>query len=129
VLLELITRRTVIYSEGSDEKKSLASSFLVALKENRLQSILDKNILSVPIELLQEVAQLAKCCLSMNGEERPLMMEVLLEYEWGRTWREQLIEHANDEIEYLPDYPLNYQKPSSSGQHRSLMVLDLETGR
>jgi hypothetical protein len=64
----------------------------------------------------------------MNGEERPLMTEVLLEYEWGRTWREQLIEHANDEIEYLPDYPLNYQ-PSSSGQHSSLMALDLETGR
>jgi hypothetical protein len=47
VLLELITRRTTIYSEGSDEKKSLASSFLVALKENRLQSILGRNILSV----------------------------------------------------------------------------------
>jgi serine/threonine protein kinase len=129
VLVELITRRTAIYSEGSEEKKSLASSFLVALKENRLQSILDRNILSVRIELLQEVAQLAKCCLSMNGEERPLMTEVSERLRYiRRTWREQLIEHANDEIEYLPDYPVNYQ-PSSSGQHRSLMALDLETGR
>jgi hypothetical protein len=85
--------------------------------------------LSVRIELLQEVAQLAKCCLSMNGEERPLMTEVSERLRYiRRTWREQLIEHANDEIEYLPDYPVNYQ-PSSSGQHRSLMALDLETGR
>lgn len=76
VLLELITRKTAIYSEGTEEKKSLASSFLLALKESRLESILDRNILSVGMELLQEVAQLAKRCLSMKGEERPLMPEV-----------------------------------------------------
>ncbi|KAK3142500.1 hypothetical protein QOZ80_4BG0347260 [Eleusine coracana subsp. coracana] len=129
VLLELITRKTAIYSESTEEKKSLASSFLMALKENKLHSILDRNILSVRIELLQEVAQLAKCCLSMNGEERPLMIEVSERLRYiRRTWREQLIEHVSNETEYLPDYTLNYH-PSSTGQHRSLMALDLENGR
>ncbi|GJN27489.1 hypothetical protein PR202_gb15517 [Eleusine coracana subsp. coracana] len=99
------------------------------LQENKLHSILDRNILSVRIELLQEVAQLAKCCLSMNGEERPLMIEVSERLRYiRRTWREQLIEHVSNETEYLPDYTLNYH-PSSTGQHRSLMALDLENGR
>ncbi|GJN02814.1 hypothetical protein PR202_ga20200 [Eleusine coracana subsp. coracana] len=79
------------------------------LQENKLHSILDRNILSVRIELLQEIAQLAKCCLSMNGEERPSMIEVSERLRYiRRTWREQLIEHASNETEYLPDYTLNY---------------------
>ncbi|XP_062202412.1 wall-associated receptor kinase 3-like [Phragmites australis] len=129
VLLELITRKTAIYSDSTDEKKSLSSSFLLALKENKLQSILDRNILGVRIELLQEVAELAKCCLNMKGEERPLMTEVSEKLRSiRRTWREQLIEHASEEIECLPESSLNHH-PSSTGRHGSLMALDLEIGR
>lgn len=129
VLLELITRKTAIYSEGTEEKKSLASSFLLALKESRLESILDRNILGVRIELLQEVAQIAKSCLSMKGEERPLMSEVAERLRFiRRTWREQLTEHASEETECLLENPSNYD-PSSTGRHGSLMGLDLEIGR
>ncbi|KAF8677293.1 hypothetical protein HU200_046779 [Digitaria exilis] len=129
VLLELITRKTAIYSDGTEEKKSLASSFLLALKESRLQSILDKNILGAGMELLQEVAQLAKCCLSMKGEERPLMSEVAERLRFiRRTWRGQLTENASEESECLLENPSNYD-PSSTGQHGSLMALDLEIGR
>ncbi|CAN6247514.1 unnamed protein product [Urochloa humidicola] len=129
VLLELITRKTAIYSDGTQEKKSLASSFLLALKENRLESILDRNILGVGLELLQEIAQLAKCCLSMKGEERPLMSEVAERLRFiRRTWREQLAENASEETECLLENQSNYD-PSSTGRHGSLMALDLETGR
>ncbi|CAM0148710.1 unnamed protein product [Urochloa decumbens] len=129
VLLELITRKTAIYSDGTEEKKSLASSFLLALKQSRLESILDKNILGVGLELLQEIAQLAKCCLNMKGEERPLMSEVAERLRFiRRTWREQLAENASEETECLLENPSNYD-PSSTGRHGSLMALDLEIGR
>ncbi|KAL6650781.1 hypothetical protein ACP70R_009706 [Stipagrostis hirtigluma subsp. patula] len=129
VLLELITRKTAIYSDGTEEKKSLASSFLLAFKENRLQSILDRNLSGVRIELLQEVSQLARRCLSMKGEERPLMIEVSEKLRFIRsTWREHLIEHASKETECLPENTLNYH-PSSTREHGSLMALDLEIGR
>jgi serine/threonine protein kinase len=129
VLLELITRKTAIYSEGTEEKKSLASSFLLALKESRLESILDRSILGVGMELLQEVAQIAKRCLSMKGEERPLMSEVAERLRFiRRTWREQLKEHASEETECLLENP-SINDPSSTGRHGSLMGLDLEIGR
>uniref|UniRef100_A0A0D9YL91 Protein kinase domain-containing protein n=1 Tax=Oryza glumipatula TaxID=40148 RepID=A0A0D9YL91_9ORYZ len=129
VLLELITGKTAIYSENTEEKKSLASSFLLALKESRLESILDRNILGVGTELFQDVAQLAKCCLSTKGEERPLMTEVAERLKAIRsTWREQLIEGANEETVCLLENSSQYD-PSTTGQHGSLMALDIETGR
>ncbi|KAG8057863.1 hypothetical protein GUJ93_ZPchr0002g23139 [Zizania palustris] len=129
VLLELITGKTAIYSDSTEERKGLASSFLMAFKENRLQSILDRNILGVGTELLQEVAQLAKCCLCTKGEERPLMTEVAERLKAIRsTWREQLIESASEETVCLRGNSSHYD-PTSTERHGSLMALDLETGR
>jgi serine/threonine protein kinase len=129
VLLELITGKTAIYSDGTEEKKSLASSFLLALKENRLQSILDRNTMGARMELLQEVAQLAKRCLTVEGEERPFMTEVAEKLRSVRsTWREQLIEHANEESGCLLVNSSRYGL-WSTGQHRSLIPLDLDNGR
>uniref|UniRef100_A0ACD5TB61 Uncharacterized protein n=1 Tax=Avena sativa TaxID=4498 RepID=A0ACD5TB61_AVESA len=129
VLLELITMKFAIYSDSAGERKNLASSFLLAMKENGLQSILDKNILEFGMELLQEVAQLAKSCLSMRGEERPLMTEVAERLKSIRvTWREQLIQNPSKETEYLLESSSDYD-PSITGQQRSLMALDLESGR
>jgi hypothetical protein len=99
------------------------------MKENGLQFILDKNILEFEADLLQEVAQLAKSCLSMTGEERPLMTEVAGRLKSIRvTWREQLIQNPSTETECLLENSSHYD-PSSTGQHRSLMALDLESGR
>ncbi|KAL6838314.1 hypothetical protein ACP4OV_031818 [Aristida adscensionis] len=129
VLLELITRKTAIYSDGTEEKKNLASSFLLALKENRLQSILDRHILGVRMDLLQEISQLAKCCVNMKGVERPLMIEVSEKLRSIRsTWQEHLNEHASEETACWPENSLTYH-PSSTGQHGSLIALDLEIGR
>ncbi|CAL5050760.1 unnamed protein product [Urochloa decumbens] len=77
ILLELITRKKAVYSEGTEEGNNLASCFLLAMKENRVQGILDKSIASVGTEeLLQQVAELARHCLSIKGEERPSMAQV-----------------------------------------------------
>jgi serine/threonine protein kinase len=77
VLLELITRKTAIYYQGHEEGINLATSFLQALKDNRVQSMLDASITYHGTEeLFQEVAELASQCLSMKGSERPSMTQV-----------------------------------------------------
>ncbi|KAJ3670402.1 hypothetical protein LUZ60_010726 [Juncus effusus] len=72
VLLELITRKPAIYSDGSGEKKSLVQCFVPAMKENRLESILDNDIVNEnTIGVLRGVAELALKCLNFKGEDRP----------------------------------------------------------
>ncbi|XP_065048995.1 wall-associated receptor kinase 5-like isoform X2 [Musa acuminata AAA Group] len=77
VLLELITGKKAIYADDASEKRSLATSFLVLMKEQRLRDILDNKLIGEGGEqLLGEVAVIAKECLSVKGEERPSMKEV-----------------------------------------------------
>ena len=77
VLLELITRKTAIYFQGHEEGINLATSFLQALKDNRVQSMLDASITYHGTEeLFQEVAELASKCLNTKGSERPSMTQV-----------------------------------------------------
>jgi len=93
VLLELVTGKKAIYSEGPDEGKSLASSFLQAMKDNRVEGILDTSIMGEEmVELLQEVAELGRQCLSVKGEDRPSMAQVADKLKAVRTsWRELLL--------------------------------------
>nr|QCZ35129.1 wall-associated kinase 5 [Hordeum vulgare subsp. vulgare] len=93
VLLELITGKTAIYHDGPKEGKSLASSFLLAMKDGSLDAILDASIVSAGMEmLLGEVAELARMCLSARGEERPSMTEVADKLKALRsTWRAKLV--------------------------------------
>jgi serine/threonine protein kinase len=77
VLLELITGKTAIYHNGPKEGKSLASSFLLAMKEESLEVIMDSSIVHAGMEiLLGEVTELGRMCLSSRGEERPSMSQV-----------------------------------------------------
>ncbi|TVT99620.1 hypothetical protein EJB05_54989, partial [Eragrostis curvula] len=93
VLLELITRKTAIYSEGLEEGKCLASSFIQAMKQNRVEDILDSSIMHEGMEeLLREVAVLGSQCVSIKGEERPSMTQVTDKLKAIRgTWRELLL--------------------------------------
>ncbi|CAL5036636.1 unnamed protein product [Urochloa decumbens] len=126
VLLELITRKTAIYSEGPNkERKGLAASFLLAMTENRVEDILDTSIMSAGMEeLFQEVAELASMCLSFKGEERPSMTQVADKLKAIRsTWREiLLLKHEETQrlirIERLP--------PSMS-YTAQMLGLDIET--
>nr|ABL85057.1 protein kinase [Brachypodium sylvaticum] len=92
VLLELITKKTAIYHDGPKEGKSLASSFLLAMKEENLEGILDPSIVGAGTEvLLAEVAELGRMCLGPRGEDRPSMTQVADKLKFVRTtWREKL---------------------------------------
>ena len=129
VILELITRKTAIYSEDSSERKGLASSFMIAMKENNLQDMLDKSITGVGMEPLGAISELARKCLSMKGEERPQMTEVVEQLKViRRTWQEKLTEHHATETENLFAEPCGTNYPSSVAQYRSIAI-ELEHGR
>ncbi|KAJ1257923.1 hypothetical protein BS78_10G033900 [Paspalum vaginatum] len=131
VLLELITGKTAIYFEGSEEGKYLASSFQEAMKENRAEGMLDTSIMSVGMEgLFQEVAEVANLCLSSKGIERPSMTQVADKLRAIRgTWRSILLskhEEAERLAERLGTASACDMSPSMYWTAR-MMGLDIET--
>ncbi|KAK4490209.1 hypothetical protein RD792_000867 [Penstemon davidsonii] len=86
VLVELLTGQKAIRFNKSEEERSLAKYFLSALQENRLVEVLERRVVEEgSVELLQEVANIARCCLSLNGEERPNMKQVAVVLEGLRN--------------------------------------------
>ncbi|VAI41678.1 wall-associated receptor kinase 5 [Triticum aestivum] len=80
VLLEVLTGQVPLKLEGNESQRSLASCFLVAMKENNLDAMLDSQIKDhESMELLTGLAELAKQCLDMCGDNRPSMKEVSME--------------------------------------------------
>ncbi|RLM69969.1 wall-associated receptor kinase 2-like [Panicum miliaceum] len=94
VLLELLTCRKAMNLQALEEEKKLSSHFLLAMSENRLAEILDEQIIGEQsVELIEQVAELAKECLEMASDKRPSMREVaeeldrfrkLLQHPWGQ---------------------------------------------
>uniref|UniRef100_A0A803MSM9 Protein kinase domain-containing protein n=2 Tax=Chenopodium quinoa TaxID=63459 RepID=A0A803MSM9_CHEQI len=82
VLVELLTRKKAISTARPEAEKCLAMHFLLKLREGHLSDIPDMNIVSEgTIEAIQQMANLAKWCLMLKGEERPTMKEVAMELE------------------------------------------------
>ncbi|VAI18884.1 unnamed protein product [Triticum turgidum subsp. durum] len=77
VLLELLTCKKPFNLDALGQEKSLSMMFMSAMKENRLEVMLDDGIKDEDnMEILEEIAELAKHCLEMSGENRPSMKEV-----------------------------------------------------
>jgi serine/threonine protein kinase len=77
VLLELITGKKALSLQGPESERSLAMRFLCALKEGRLMDVVDGHVKGEEnVGLLEEVADLARQCLEMAGQNRPAMREV-----------------------------------------------------
>ncbi|CAL5070459.1 unnamed protein product [Urochloa decumbens] len=77
ILAELLTRFTPVFSSHSSEVTSLASHFVSLKRDNRLQDILDPQIVEEGgTEDAKAVARLAEACLNLKGEERPTMRQV-----------------------------------------------------
>ncbi|CAN6204754.1 unnamed protein product [Urochloa humidicola] len=77
VLLELLTRKKPFNLEAPEHEKSLALRFISVTKESKLEEILDDQIMNEEnMEVLEEVADLAKQCLEMSGANRPTMRQV-----------------------------------------------------
>ncbi|XP_062203786.1 putative wall-associated receptor kinase-like 16 [Phragmites australis] len=101
VLLELLTRKKPLNIEGPEDEKSLAMRFISAMNEYKLEEILDDQIKNDEnMEVLGEIAELAKQCLEMCGANRPLMKEVskklhrlrkvMQRYTWAQQNTEQV---------------------------------------
>lgn len=112
VLLELLTRKKAVYFEGSDEERSLSSSFLSVMKEDRLPQLLDDHIKNErDMELILEVAELARQCLDVKGEERPTMKEMADELDRLRKFKQHpFLQHYPEEIESLLGEPSSYNE-------------------
>ncbi|KAJ0087112.1 hypothetical protein Patl1_08235 [Pistacia atlantica] len=81
VLVELLTgKKAVLFDKSEGDQISLVTYFLSSMEENRLFQILENHIVNDENkEQLREMAELAKRCLSVKGEERPRMREVAME--------------------------------------------------
>ncbi|XP_059629949.1 wall-associated receptor kinase 2-like [Cornus florida] len=101
VLVELLTGRMPLSYTGPEEERSLAMYFLALLKDDRLFQILDDCLVQSNTEQLKEVANLAKRCLRIKGEERPTMKEVAAELEGLRTMEKHYADIISEERVYL----------------------------
>jgi serine/threonine protein kinase len=82
VLAELLTGNEALSFNRPESDRNLALYFVSAIEEDRLLQILEDNIVNEGnIQELKEVANLAKKCLSIRGEDRPTMKEVAMELE------------------------------------------------
>ncbi|RCV33179.1 hypothetical protein SETIT_7G061900v2 [Setaria italica] len=73
VLLELLTRRKAL----SETKESLVSVFTEAMKEGKLVELIDTELANQEnMDLLHQMAALARECLAMTGQHRPMMSQV-----------------------------------------------------
>uniref|UniRef100_A0A0D9WTW9 Protein kinase domain-containing protein n=1 Tax=Leersia perrieri TaxID=77586 RepID=A0A0D9WTW9_9ORYZ len=77
VLLELLTGKKPLCLDGPEEERSLAANFVAAMREKRVDEILDEQVKGeASDESLEEITQLALECLHMCGDDRPVMKDV-----------------------------------------------------
>ncbi|KAL8509218.1 hypothetical protein ACS0TY_016413 [Phlomoides rotata] len=119
VLAELMTGRKPLSNTKDNQEKSLATFFVVSLKEDRLFQIIDPRVLREgSINQIQAVGELVKRCLKMNSENRPTMKEVGMELEGLRKlskhpWTEQ--EAEEEGVALMSEQADLYAVPISSG--------------
>ncbi|KAL8537680.1 hypothetical protein ACS0TY_012714 [Phlomoides rotata] len=115
VLAELITGKRPIFSE-SEERIGLAAHFVECAEENRLEEIIDPQILEQygRKEEVTSAARLAHRCLNSKGKMRPMMKEVATELE--SLW-----------ISQMPPPTIIEQSEESRGYDaNSIMFSDME---
>ncbi|CAN8305031.1 unnamed protein product [Cochlearia groenlandica] len=82
VLVELITGQKPISYLRSEENTNLATYFIIAMKDSKLEELIDVRIKDhCNMEQVTAMANLARRCLNLNGKKRPNMREVSMELE------------------------------------------------
>ncbi|RZC72116.1 hypothetical protein C5167_035311 [Papaver somniferum] len=77
VVVELLTGEKSICFNRSEEQRNLATFFLSSMKANNLSQLLEDRVLNEGNpEQVNAVAELAKRCLSLKGDDRPTMKQV-----------------------------------------------------
>jgi serine/threonine protein kinase len=128
VLLELITRKRAIYIDNLNEKKSLSHTFILMFQQNKLQDMLDCEIIDDKIMVvLEKLAELVMHCLSPRGDERPTMKEVAERLQMLKRIQMQLATKLNPvRVRY------SYGGPSTtvtSGMETEKLVLNVDFAR
>ncbi|KAL8154800.1 hypothetical protein AgCh_000236 [Apium graveolens] len=106
--VELLTGQKSILAPISDEEgRSLATHFILAIKENRIFDILDPQLVEEGRkEEITTFANIAYRCLNLNGRKRPTMKQVAAELESINVPRNSpTAEQSYEEFEY----PVNDQ--------------------
>nr|DAD39429.1 TPA_asm: hypothetical protein HUJ06_013752 [Nelumbo nucifera] len=140
VLVEILTCQKPLCFERTEEQRNLATYFISSMKENRIFELIENQFVNEGnTEQLLTIAELAKRCLSVRGEERPTMKEVSEELEGLRRERHPWVQPTHqEESEHLlsnfsdlypislSDYPYN-----ASGQHsmESSMTMSMKFPR
>ncbi|KAK1272592.1 Wall-associated receptor kinase 5 [Acorus gramineus] len=133
ILVELLTRKKAFFCEGNEEERNLANVFLSSLKEERLVDVLDHHMWNAERrDLIHEVCDLAKRCLSIVGEERPTMKEVKEELErLTRPQNQPCVMSNPEETESITGATLNTHTIESTDYYTSEKhaVRSIEEGR
>ncbi|KAI3926378.1 hypothetical protein MKX01_032566 [Papaver californicum] len=86
VLIELLTGEKALSFERSEEQRNLAFYFISLLEVNNFSHLLDSRVLTEgKPEHVLAVAELAKRCLNLKGEDRPTMKQVAAKLEGFRS--------------------------------------------
>ncbi|KAL5985064.1 hypothetical protein ACLOJK_038901 [Asimina triloba] len=117
VLVELLTGKTPLSFDRSEEQRNLSMYFILSMKENFLFQILDPRVVAEGIqEQILAVAELAKRCLKVKGDERPTMKEVATELEGLRRFRQHpWVQQNAEEMESLLGEQLDYNGGDTTG--------------
>ncbi|CAH8253051.1 unnamed protein product [Arabidopsis lyrata] len=138
VLMELLSGQKAICFERPPHSKHLVSYFASARKENRLDEIIDRQVLNADTHKdIQEVAKVAVWCTRLTGEERPRMKEVAAELEAliVKTTKHGKLDQfpEPEEIKHLPGgHIFSAQNDTSCSNYDSINNvpnLDIEAGR
>ncbi|XP_034888841.1 wall-associated receptor kinase-like 22 [Populus alba] len=105
VLAELLSGQKPISYERSEERRGLATHFILLMEENKILDILDERLMGQDREEeVVAVANLARRCLNLNGRKRPTMREVAIELEQIRLSKGALpAQQSSKELENIRD--------------------------
>ncbi|XP_057468843.1 putative wall-associated receptor kinase-like 16 [Actinidia eriantha] len=105
LLVELLTGKMALSFDRPENERNLAVYFVSSMKEDRLFEIVDEQtVTEAKAEQLWGVANLAKRCLELKGDERPTMKEIGIELEGLRMMEKHswVTDNKNsEETQYL----------------------------
>ncbi|CAD6243626.1 unnamed protein product [Miscanthus lutarioriparius] len=135
IVVELLTRKKLVFISDSGVKESLAHYFIEALQEGVLMEIIDQQIVEEADQgEIDDIALLAQACLRTKGVERPTMKEVEIKLQLLRIGRLRRKRHHspgnNGEAEHLlcPSHARNSHAQLDLG-NATRLPCDQETSR
>lgn len=128
VLAELLSGQKPISYERPEERRSLATHFILLMVENKIFDILDERLMGQDREEeVIAVAKLARRCLNLNGRKRPTMREVAIELEQIRLSKGALhAQQSSKELENIRDEVPNVWE--IAGPPTSVTIGDFRNG-